>query len=91
MMDELSENIEQLMEGFNQQIAQFLPTLTVEVETIIVEKNQNENEIEHLLDTLLSLTQHGLADDLYVQLLEYYKTVSRDGAEFYWKAYDEQD
>ena len=48
----------------------------------------DKNTIENTLDVLLSLTMHGFADDLFIKLLEYYKTINADGALFYWNEYD---
>ncbi len=51
----------------------------------------NENQIEHLLDTLLSLSMHGIGNDLFIKLIEYYKGIMPEGAHFYWNEYDNQD
>jgi hypothetical protein len=48
-----------------------VPALQQEVNTIIAQKSTHQNNIEHHLDTLLTLTAHGIGDKLYVQLLEY--------------------
>ena len=44
-----------------------------------------------MLDTILSLTYFGVGDDLYIKLLEYYKTVDAEGAAFYWNEYDKKE
>ena len=69
----------------------YLPGLETEVKTIISEKLQDKNQIENTLETLLSLTAHGVADHFFIQLLEYYKMVDAEGAEFYWDEYDGDD
>lgn len=54
-------------------------------------KSAESNIIEHQLDTLLSLTIHGVGDTLFIQLLEYYKTIDAEGAVFYWNEYDKEE
>lgn len=83
--------IKQIIESFNQSLLVHLPALKNEVNEIIERNSKDSNEIEHCLDTLLSLTIHGVADDLFIQLLEYYKTVDEEGALFYWNVYDDND
>ena len=58
---------------------------------MISEKSQDKNQIENTLETLLSLTTNGVADQLFIQLLDYYKTVDAEGAEFYWEEYDGEE
>lgn len=84
-------NIKQIIESFNQSMAIHLPTLENEVNGIIERNSKDSNEIEHCLDTLLSLTIRGVADNLFIQLLEYYKTVDEEGALFYWNEYDDKE
>jgi hypothetical protein len=83
--------IKQIIESFNQSLTLHLPALENEVNGIIEHNSKDSNEIEHCLDTLLSLTIHGVADDLFIQLLEYYKTVDEEGALFYWNEYDDKE
>lgn len=83
--------IKQLIESFNQSLAEYLPALKNEVNDIIDRNSKDSNEIEHCLDTLLSLTNKGVADDLFIQLLEYYKTIDEEGALFYWNEYDDKE
>jgi|688.fasta_scaffold19006_4 hypothetical protein len=33
----------------------------------------------------------GIGKDLFVQLLEYYKTIDADGAAFYWNEFDKDN
>jgi hypothetical protein len=81
----------ELITAFQRSISQHLPSLEQAVQAIIVGKITRESEIENLLDTLLSLTAHGIGNELFIRLLEYYKTVSPEGAEFYWKEYDQEN
>lgn len=91
MDKQLLNEIKQIIESFNQSLAIHLPALKIEVNGIIERNSKDSNEIEHCLDTLLSLTIHGVADNLFIQLLEYYKTVNEEGAMFYWNKYDEKE
>jgi len=88
MSDKALNDIKQIITQFNESIKQHLPLLESEVNTLISSKTTNRNAIEHCLDTLLSLTMHGIADNLFIRLLNYYKTVDSEGAGFYWNEYD---
>ncbi len=44
-----------------------------------------------MLDTILSLTDLGIGNDLFIKLLEYYKTIDAEGAIFYWNEYDRKE
>ena len=90
-MDDTLKSIVGLIEGFNASMKQHLPLLEQEVNSIIVRKSKNENEIEHLLDTLLSLHYAGIGEHLFIRLLEYYKTVNAEYAAAYWRFFDEID
>jgi hypothetical protein len=37
------------------------------------------------------LTDLGIADELFIKLLEYYKSIDAKGAAFYWKEYDKEE
>ena len=91
MDKQLVNDLKQIIEVFNQSLAQHLPALNNEVSSLIESKTKDSTEIEHCLDTLLSLTTHGVGDDLFIQLLEYYKTVDEEGAMFYWNEYDDKE
>jgi hypothetical protein len=90
-MDKLVNDIKALIDNFNASLEKHLPALEKEVNQIIDEKCTNINTIEHLLDSLLSLTMHGVGDALYIKLVDYYKTVDPEGALFYWNEYDNKD
>ena len=90
MDKQLVNDLKQIIEAFNQSLSVHLPALKNEVVTLIDCKSKDSTEIEHCLDTLLSLTIHGIGDDLFIQLLEYYKTVDEEGAMFYWNEYDDK-
>ena len=87
-MDKLISKISNLIKGFHQQMESYLPALKLEVSQIITQKKTNSSEIENYLDTLLSLSQHGIGNALFIKLLEYYKTIDEEGARFYWEEYD---
>lgn len=80
--------IKQIIQQFGESIKRQLPLLESEVHRLITIKSTDSNAIENCLDTLLSLTMHGFANDLFISLLEYYKTIDAEGALFYWNEYD---
>ena len=90
-MDGLFNDLKSLIENFNRSLEAYLPALENDVNQLIKEKCTNKNTIEHHLDTLLSLTMHGVGDKLYIRLIDYYKTIDAEGALFYWNEYDNQD
>lgn len=89
--ENMFDGIKEVIGNFNKAIEAQLPALNQEINQMIKTKCVDESKIENTLDTLLSLTMHGMCDDLFVQLLEYYKSVSVAGAEFYWNEYDKQN
>jgi hypothetical protein len=90
-MDKLVNDIKALIDDFNAALEKHLPALENKVNQIINEKCVNNNTIEHLLDSLLSLTMHGVGDALFIKLVDYYKTVDPEGALFYWNEYDNKE
>lgn len=88
MKKEAFEEISQLITAFQQNLQEYLPAFETEINTIISEKSQDKNQIENTLETLLCLTAHGVGDPLFIQLLDYYKTVDAEDADFYWDEYD---
>ena len=68
-----------------------MPNIEREVAQLFANKNEDTQIVERCLDTLLSLTMHGIADELFVKLLDYYKTIDAEGAEFYWNEYDKKE
>ena len=88
--DEFAD-IKQLVEMFQQNMKQHLPALKTDIESLINAGSKDSNIIAHTLDTLLSLTQMGVGTALFVQLLEYYKTIDAEGAAFYWNEYDKEE
>lgn len=90
-MSSLLDGIKEAIDSFNKAIEAQLPALTNEINELIQSKCKDESKIENTLDTMLSLTMHGRCDNLFIKLLDYYKTVSTDGAAFYWNEYDKQN
>jgi uncharacterized protein YlxW (UPF0749 family) len=90
-MAKLTDDIAVLIKAFQQNLQQHIPALEQEVQQLIAGKSKDKNSIENTLDTLLSLMDFGVGDGLYIQLLEYYKTVDAEGADFYWNEYDKKD
>lgn len=87
-MDDLVKTIGALIKGFQQTLEEQLPLLKSEVYQLIENKSTDSMKIENYLDTLLSLSMHGVGDDIFIALLEYYKTIDETGARFYWNEYD---
>lgn len=90
-MDKLVNDIKDLIQGFKSNMERQLPILEAEVNRLIAEKSQDKHAIEHLLDTMLSLTMMGIGEELFIQLVVYYKTVDPEGTSFYWNEFDSQD
>ena len=84
------DDIVNIIRSFNEKLQSYLPALEIEVNKIITTAEKDVNIIEGYLDTTLSLTAHGVGVDLFIKLLEYYKTIDSEGALFYWNEYDNQ-
>jgi hypothetical protein len=91
MSKDIFQDIKQIIGDFQESLAQHLPVLEQEVNQLIQSKCSDKNIIENTLDTLLSLIDMGIGKDLFIKLLEYYKTIDLDGAVFYWNEYDKDD
>lgn len=88
-MDEnFLSDIKKSIQYFNDSLQKHIPAFEIEVNDLIEKKCSDTNKIENTLDTLLSLTNHGVGNDLFIKLLEYYKTINEEGALFYWNEYD---
>lgn len=85
---ELINDLKQTIENFQKTLQQYLPSLENEIRNIILSKTANKPLIENTLNTLLSLTDMGVGKDLFVKLLDYYKTIDAEDAAFYWNEYD---
>lgn len=90
-MNKITNDIKKIIDNFNHSLQILLPSLEAEIKHLIQLKEVNGNIIERHLDTLLDLTNHGIAEDLFILLLEYYKTVDAEGADFYWNEFDKKD
>ncbi len=88
--DQLFEGIKDLVNNFNKIIEVQLPELKMEINGLIKSMCTDEHKIENTLDNLLSITMFGKGNDLFIQLIEYYKTVDPEGAAFYWNEYIKQ-
>ncbi len=89
--NKIFDDISKIIDTFNDSLARQMPNIEREVDQLIENKNEDKQIIERYLDTLLSLTMHGIADELFVKLLDYYKTIDAEGAEFYWIEYDKEE
>lgn len=76
---------------FNDSLRAHIPVIETEVNTLIKAESKDRREIENALEVLLSLSVHGVGNDLFVTLLEYYKTVDPEDAALYWNEYDHRD
>jgi hypothetical protein len=85
------EDIFQIITNFNKSIESLLPALEAEVNDLIKSGYKELNSIEQTLDTLLSLVNMGFAENLFLRLLDYYKTIDEEGAAFYWNEYDNHE
>jgi hypothetical protein len=90
-MTSLTKDIITAVQSFKEGLQQHMPALEHGAQQLITGRSTDKNTIENTLDTLLSLKDFGLGNSLYIQLLEYYKTVDEDGADFYWNEYDKKD
>jgi len=91
MENDLFNDIKQSIMAFQQTLQEHLPALEAEVNYLIKSKSQDKNTIEYTLDTLLSLTDMGVGKELFIKLLEYYKTIDAEGAIYYWNEYDKEE
>lgn len=91
MEEDLFRNIKQSIESFQESLKGHLPALESEINHLIQSGNHDKNTIENTLDTLLSLVDMGIGKELFMRLLEYYKTLDAEGAAFYWNEYDQDD
>ena len=91
MGKDLFQDIKKTIEAFQESLKGHLPALEAEINDLIHSGNKDKNTIENTLDTLLSLTYMGVGKELFIRLLEYYKTIDADGASFYWNEYDKDN
>jgi hypothetical protein len=90
-MEKLINDIADAIQAFQKTMEAQMPALEAEVNDLIKRQTKNEKEIEYALDTLLSLQDMGIGQDLFIRLLEYYKTVDAEAAADYWRYFDEKD
>jgi len=89
--DALLNQLKEIIQTFQQSLQSHLPALECEINAIITNKVQNKNTIEYNLDVLTSLTDMGVGNELFIKLLDYYKTIDAEGASFYWEEYDKKE
>jgi hypothetical protein len=85
LIEELSVLIGQAREGLEASML----LLQDEADNIIIQKCRDISQIEHLLDNVSSLLYASIGHQLYLRLLEYYKPIDSEGANFYWNLYEE--
>ncbi|MEJ0104153.1 MAG: hypothetical protein WDO19_17015 [Bacteroidota bacterium] len=86
-----SKEIIQLIDKFQKFMSAHLPELESQVDSIIRKQEKDVKTIEHLLDSLVSLTTAGIGESLFIRLLNYYKTVDEKAAIDYWKIFEEMN
>ncbi len=91
MGKDLFQDIKKTIEAFQESLQGHLPALEADINDLIHSRNKDKNTIEKTLDTLLSITDMGVGKELFIRLLEYYKTIDAEGASFYWNEYDKDD
>jgi hypothetical protein len=89
--DALLNQLNEIIQTFQQSLQSHLPALECEINAIITNKVQNKNTIEYNLDVLISLIDMGVGNELFIKLLDYYKTIDAEGASFYWEEYDKKE
>jgi hypothetical protein len=89
--DALLNQLKEIIQTFQQSLQSHLPAIEGEINAIITNKVQNKNTIEYNLDVLISLTDMGVGNELFIKLLDYYKTIDAEGASFYWEEYDKKE
>ncbi len=87
--DNLSKELSEFIRQFREKLGTYLPPLRNAVDNIIAQESSDTNAIGSLLDSISSLMYAGIGHQLYLRLLEYYKTVDSEGADFYWRLYEE--
>ena len=90
-MDKLLSDLKKAIEIFHKNLAMQIPYLQQEVSNLIQQNCTNHHIIERHLDTLLDLGMHNIGKDLFIQLLDYYKTINMEDAMFYRNEYDKED
>jgi hypothetical protein len=90
MEKELVSELGKVIKLFLEDLKRHLPALEREVDHLIRSNESDTNTVALCLDTLLSLTMHGIRDDLFFKLLEYYRTLDEEGADFYLGEYRKQ-
>lgn len=88
MKNKSLDDIVNIISSFIDNLKSYLPALEMEVNEIITAEEKDVKIIERYLDSTLSLAAHGIGEDLFIKLLEYYKTIDPEGALFYWNEYD---
>ncbi len=88
MGKDLFQDIKKTIDAFQASLKGHLPALEAVIDDLIHSGNKDKNTIENTLDTLLSLTDMGVGKELFIRLLEYYKTIDTEGATFYWNEYN---
>lgn len=85
------EEIKSVLEPLHSLMREQLPLLESEAEAIIARKETDSNTIGRCLDTILSYTDHGMAIDMFMKLIDYYNTVDPESAAFYLKLFNQDD
>jgi hypothetical protein len=88
-MEHSHDNTINLIAAFNNSIAAHLPALEKEVDALIGSQSKDEKAIEHMIDCLFDLTVYvGIGEKLFLRLLDYYKTINPEAADWYCQEYE---
>jgi hypothetical protein len=90
-MDKVVDDIGNAIREFQKKMEAQMPALEAEVNGIVKRNSKDQKEIGYALDILLSLQEMGIGQDLFIRLLEYYKTFDAEAAADYWRYFDEKD
>ncbi|OJV98406.1 MAG: hypothetical protein BGO52_11500 [Sphingobacteriales bacterium 44-61] len=85
----MAEDLAKLIRQSHSSLEAYLPSFQKVVDSVIMQGSTDTKEIEHLLDSLSSLLYVGIGHQLYLRLLDHYKTIDSEGAGFYWDLYEE--
>jgi len=90
-MEDLVKGISNEISKFKASLSHHLPAIEADVNRIIKRQSQDKRSIEYYLDTLLSLATIGVGETVFINLLEYYKTLDAEGGAFYWEEYSREE
>jgi len=91
MEEKFIKEIRGMFESLHERMRQNLPFWENEIDTIIANKETDHNEIEWTFDYLLDYTRHGIGNEVYLRLINYYRTLNPEGAASYLRINQEKE